>query len=98
MKEKVNFQPINDNVLLELPQIEEETKSGIIKSEEQIAREAKSKQQDDYVNVVGVGALVKEIKVDHKVMVNASQINMFAIDGKPYGIITENFILGHKIK
>ena len=95
---KVNFQPINDNILIGLPMIEDKTTSGIIKSPEQIALEAKEKQKDDYVVGLGVGALVRDIKVDHKIMVNASQLRMVTIEGKSYGVITENFVLGHKIK
>ena len=97
-KVEVNFQPINDNVLIDLPQIEDKTTGGLIKSPEQIEAESKAKQQDDFVVVVGAGELVKSIKVGHKVMVNAAQIKMIMIEGKPYGLITENFVLGHKIK
>jgi len=92
---KVNFKPLNNNVLIKLPEIKETTNSGIIKSEAMLAEEKKSKQ--DYFTVVAVSAEVTCVKIGDLILVANHSIPIIIIEGLQYGIIHYTSIQGVKI-
>ena len=92
---KINFIPEAGLIVVEIPQIEEKTKSGIIKSAKAIEEEKAS--SDHFVQVVAVpDNFESNIKVGDKILLNASQINMITIDNKQYGLIRKDFIFGRR--
>lgn len=93
MEKKVNFKPLNRNMLVIAPVIDEKTKSGIIKSEKQIADEKKN--MDMFLEVAAVSDDVLTIKVGDKILVSGSQKG-FELDGILYFIVHELSIIGKR--
>ena len=93
----VNFKPMNNYVVFEIPQIKDKTDSGLIKTPEQIEREKKEVDVDDpYTLVVGVSNNLDEPKLGSRIMINAERMNIIPIEGVDYGIIDAGGILGYE--
>ena len=90
---KVEFTPLNDFVLFMLPEVNEKTEAGVIKSKKMIEDEKKGK--DAFVTVLAVGENVGNIDRGDKVLVEGQALKI-PIDGKEYGLCREHYILGKK--
>tara|TARA_Y100000385_G_C12918077_1_gene561301 strand:+ start:187 stop:471 length:285 start_codon:yes stop_codon:yes gene_type:complete len=90
---KVNFVPMHGAVLVELPEVEETTKSGIIKSDDMLTQERS--QHDGFLKVVSSSAESDVVEGMH-VMANLMQCSMVDIDEVKYGLIPKHAILGYK--
>lgn len=80
---------VGDNILITLPDVKEETESGIIKDEATLAKEAKEAMDSHITEVVSVGENVKTVKVGDKVMIRNAQVPIFTVNGTRYGGIKE---------
>ena len=92
---KVNFTPMGAAVLVRLPEIEEKTKSGIIKPDEMIQQE--KQEHDGFLEVVSAGKDAQP-KVGDEIMANLMQASQISIEGTTYGYIPAHAILGYKSK
>lgn len=92
---KVNFIPMGAAVLVELPKIEEKTKSGIIKPTDMIEQE--KQEHDGFLKVISAG---KESipKIGDEIMANLMQSSQINLEGTMYGYIPAHAILGYKPK
>jgi len=95
MKEKVNYKPLNKNLLVVSPTIPEKTEAGIIKSKEIIAEE--KKKMDMFLEVAATADDVTTVKVGDKVLVLGSQKEV-DIDGVAYLLVHEAGLYGKRIK
>ena len=95
MSKKVNFVPMGAAVLVELPEIKEKTKSGIIKAPSMIEQE--KQEHDGFLNVLAVGKDA-DPKIGDQIIANLMQCSNINLDGKVYGYIPAHAILGYKPK
>jgi co-chaperonin GroES (HSP10) len=93
MKTKVNFIPTHGAVLVELPEVKEETQSGIIKSPDMVEEEKTN--HDGFLEVVSAcpDAIVK---AGAKIMANLPQCSIIDIDEEKYGLVPKHAIIGYK--
>lgn len=78
----INFQPITEHFVVEIPNVELKTKQGLIKSDKQIAEEME-KVMGEYFNVVAVGPDCKSIKVgDNIFMIPPTRAVTFKVNSK----------------
>tara|TARA_Y100000389_G_C17305534_1_gene435180 strand:- start:500 stop:790 length:291 start_codon:yes stop_codon:yes gene_type:complete len=96
MKSKVNFIPTNGAVLVELPEIKEETKGGLIKSADMMEKERQS--HDGFLEIVSVSDEETKLKIGTKVMANLMQCSMIDVEGTKYGLLPSHAVLGYKPK
>ena len=87
----INYEPLGSHIVVEMPNVEKETKSGIIKSEMMLKEEAD--KRDGHAKVVAVSQEVKTVKVGDTVVpkgqgfmvmvddVEYFQMNMFDVLG-----------------
>lgn len=90
----VNFKPVNDYILLQIPVIADKTDSGIIKSPELMIEEREN--QDDYFLVVAISDDVKKIRLGQRVMISIQRMNLIAIDNVNYGLVETDSVLGYQ--
>jgi len=93
MEKKVNFKPLNRNMLVIAPVIDEKTKSGIIKSEKQITDEKKN--MDIFLEVAAISDDVSTVIVGDKILISGSQKG-FELDGTLYFIVHELSLIGKR--
>ena len=91
MENTINYEPLGPHIVVEMPQVEKETASGIIKSELMLKEEAD--KRDGHAKVVAVSQDVKNVKVGDTVIpkgqgfmvmvdeVEYFQMNMFDVLG-----------------
>lgn len=91
MENAINYEPLGNHIVVEMPEVAKETESGIIKSESMIKEEEDKK--DGHAKVVAVSRDVDNVKVGDTVipkgqgfMVNVEgieyfQMNMFDVLG-----------------
>ena len=91
----INFKPFANNVLIEVPMIDEKTKSGIIKAKSQIEEE--KSQANKFLKVVAVGDTVTNINVGDMVLLNTGKHPVVTIEEKDYLIVYVGVILGKLI-
>ena len=91
----INFKPFANNVLIEVPMIEEKTKSGIIKAKSQIEEE--KSQANKFLKVVAIGDTVTNINVGDMVLLNTGKHPVVTIEEKDYLIVYVGVILGKLI-
>jgi co-chaperonin GroES (HSP10) len=95
MNKQVNFQVLNNDVLVNLPTVSKTTESGVIKSDSMLAEEMK--KLDKFLTVVNVGIDVKSINPGDKIMIGSGKHPQIEIDGNMYLIVNELHILGKRI-
>jgi len=83
---KVKLNCVGDNILIVLPEVKEKTESGIIKTDEMIAEEAKD---NHIVTVASVGSDVTKVKVGDRIMVRNTHIPIYEYEDVRYGGIKE---------
>tara|TARA_R110000824_G_scaffold304103_1_gene491897 strand:- start:515 stop:799 length:285 start_codon:yes stop_codon:yes gene_type:complete len=66
MKNTISYEPLGNHIVVEMPQVEKETVSGIIKSD-MMLKEEESKR-DGHTKVVAVSQDVKTVKVGDTVI------------------------------
>lgn len=93
MNSKVNFQAINNDILLELPVVDKKTKSGIIKSPSMVKEEESN--SDKFYPVISVGEGCKFIKEGDRVYVTGKH-QQIELDGKLYALVNEIHVLGKR--
>jgi len=91
MENTINYEPLGNHIVVEMPSVEKETKSGIIKSQ-QMLKEEESKR-DGHAKVVAVSDDVKNVKVGDTIIpkgqgfmvmvdeIEYFQMNMFDVLG-----------------
>ena len=91
MENAINYEPLGNHIVVEMPEVAKETESGIIKSESMIKEE--EDKRDGHAKVVAVSRDVDNVKVGDTVipkgqgfMVNVEgieyfQMNMFDVLG-----------------
>jgi co-chaperonin GroES (HSP10) len=91
MEKTINYEPLGNHIVVEMPQVEKETVSGIIKSDMMLKEEAD--KRDGHAKVVAVSQDVKNVKVGDTVIpkgqgfmvmvdeVEYFQMNMFDVLG-----------------
>tara|TARA_R110000824_G_scaffold361127_2_gene548886 strand:- start:1085 stop:1369 length:285 start_codon:yes stop_codon:yes gene_type:complete len=91
MKNTINYEPLGNHIVVEMPNVEKETASGIIKSE-MMLKEEESKR-DGHAKVVAVSQDVKTVKVGDTIIpkgqgfmvmvdeIEYFQMNMFDVLG-----------------
>jgi co-chaperonin GroES (HSP10) len=91
MKNTINYEPLGNHIVVEMPNVEKETASGIIKSERMLKEEAD--KRDGHAKVVAVSQDVKTVKVGDTVIpkgqgfmvmvdeIEYFQMNMFDVLG-----------------
>jgi co-chaperonin GroES (HSP10) len=91
MENTINYEPLGNHIVVEMPEVAKETDSGILKSESMIREE--EDKRDGHAKVVAVSQDVKTVKVGDTVipkgqgfMVNVEgieyfQMNMFDVLG-----------------
>ena len=57
----INYEPLGNHIVVEMPDVAKETESGIIKSESMLKEEAE--KRDGHAKVVAVSQEVKNVKV-----------------------------------
>lgn len=92
---KVNFQVINNDILLELPTISKTTDAGILKPES-VIKEEQSKADDFYL-VINVGPECKYIKPGDRVYMSAGKHPKIILNDKIHVIVNEIHVLGKRI-
>lgn len=90
---KVNFQAINNDILLELPVVSKTTNGGLIKSPAMIKEEESN--SDKFYPVISAGEGCKYIKKGDMVYVTGKH-QQIELDGKLYAIVNEIHILGKR--
>ena len=96
MKNAINYEPLGNHIVVEMPDVAKETESGIIKSESMLKEERDKK--DGHAKVVAVSQEVKNVKVGDTVipkgqgfMVNVEGIEYFQINMYDVlGIVKQN--------
>jgi len=96
MVNMIKYEPLGNHIVVEMPSVEKETKSGIIKSQ-QMLKEEESKR-DGHAKVVAVSQEVKNVKIGDTVIpkgqgfmvmideIEYFQMNMFDV----LGVVKEN--------
>ena len=91
MKNTINYEPLGNHIVVEMPDVEKETKSGIIKSEMMLKEEAS--KRDGHAKVAAVSQDIKTVKVGDTIIpkgqgfmvmieeVEYFQMNMFDVLG-----------------
>ena len=91
MEAMINYEPLGNHIVVEMPNVAKETESGIIKSESMLKEEAD--KRDGHAKVVAVSQDVKNVKVGDIVIpkgqgfmvkvedVEYFQMNMFDVLG-----------------
>jgi co-chaperonin GroES (HSP10) len=91
MVNMIKYEPLGNHIVVEMPSVEKETKSGIIKSQ-QMLKEEESKR-DGHAKVVAVSQEVKNVKIGDTVIpkgqgfmvmideIEYFQMNMFDVLG-----------------
>ena len=77
----INYEPLGQHIVVEMPQVAKETESGIIKSESMLKEEAE--KRDGHAKVVAVSKDVKDVKVGD-VVIPKGQGFMVNVDGIEY--------------
>ena len=77
----INYEPLGQHIVVEMPNVAKETDSGIIKSESMIKEEESKK--DGHAKVVAVSQEVKAVKVGDTV-IPKGQGFMVMVDGIEY--------------
>ena len=77
----INYEPLGNHIVVEMPDVAKETESGIIKSESMLKEEAE--KRDGHATVVAVSQDVKEVKVGD-VVIPKGQGFMVNVDGIEY--------------
>lgn len=95
MKEKINFEPMNDQILVYAPVISETTDAGIIKSEIQLEEEKKN--MDKFLTVALVSESITNIKAGDKILVGSGNHKGVELEGVMYMLIHKLSILGKRI-
>ena len=96
MENTINYEPLGNHIVVEMPDVAEETDSGIIKSESMLKEERD--KRDGHAKVVAVSQEVKNVKVGDTVipkgqgfMVNVEGIEYFQINMYDVlGIVKQN--------
>jgi len=91
---KVNFQTINNDLLVELPIISKKTDAGLIKSKAMIKEE--ESKSDSFYLVLRVGTECKFIKEGDKIYINGKHPRI-ELDGTLYAIVNEIHVLGKRV-
>lgn len=94
-KSKMDFKPLNSNLLVFAPEISEVTASGIVKSESMIKEE--KKKQDWFLEVAAVSDEVIDIKVGDKVLMGPGSHSTIELDGVNYIIIHRLSLIGKRL-
>ena len=81
MENTINYEPLGNHIVVEMPEVAKETESGIIKSEAMI-REEESKR-DGHAKVVAVSQDVKTVQVGDTV-IPKGQGFMVMVEGVEY--------------
>lgn len=94
MTELERFEPLNEFILVELPQISSKTESGIIKPVEMI--EAEKKNNDSFLKIIAIDPdiVTDSLKIGSRIMVNMHQMTALKLDGKDYGYLPRTGALG----
>ena len=91
MKNMINYEPLGNHIVVEMPDVAKETDSGIIKSESMVKEE--ESKRDGHAKVVAVSQDVKTVKVGDTVIpkgqgfmvmvdeIEYFQMNMFDVLG-----------------
>lgn len=95
MKEQVNFEPLNQDILVEFPLVNKETDAGLIKSPTQLKEE--QEKMDKFLTVVAINASCKQLKVGDKVFLSSGNHPQIKIDGTFYLVVHEMSILGKRV-
>ena len=77
----INYEPLGQHIVVEMPEVAKETESGIIKSESMLKEEAE--KRDGHAKVVAVSKDVKDVKVGD-VVIPKGQGFMVNVDGIEY--------------
>ena len=77
----INYEPLGQHIVVEMPNVAKETESGIIKSESMLKEEAE--KRDGHAKVVAVSKEVKAVKVGDTV-IPKGQGFMVMVDGVEY--------------
>jgi co-chaperonin GroES (HSP10) len=94
-KNKVNFKPFNQNLLIYAPKIKETTDAGIIKSDSMI-KEEKDKQ-DWFLEVAAVADDITDIKVGDKIFISSGKLPTIEIDNVQYVYVHKLSVVGKKL-
>ena len=94
MGEEINFQPINRDVLLKLPEVSKTTEAGIIKSQKQLDEEIS--KQDKFLLVVEASNSCEAIIKGDKVLIGGGKHPQIELEGNFYIIVNELAILGKR--
>lgn len=90
----VNFQTINNDLLIAIPTVSDTTKAGLIKSPAMI--KAEEDKSDKFYKVISAGGGCKYIKEGDMVYVTGKH-QQIELEGALYAIVNELHILGKKI-
>jgi len=93
---KLDFIPLNNYVVVEVPVIDEKTASGIIKAESQIEEE--KTEGHNYFKVIAVANDIKDVKVGDEVIMNTMQLRGFVYNKHDYGLIGYQHLIAVKPK
>ena len=91
MENTINYEPLGNHIVVEMPQVMKETESGIIKSDSMIKEEESKK--DGHAKVVAVSQEVKTVKVGDTV-IPKGQGFMVMVDGIEYFQMNMYDVLG----
>lgn len=90
----LNFNPITEHFVVEIPNVELKTAGGLHKSEKQIAEEME-KVIGEYFKVVAVGPDCKSLTVGDEVfMIPPTKVVSFKASDKRFAIFKEHVVLG----
>ncbi len=94
MTNEINFQVINNDILLKIPMVSETTEAGIIKSDNQI--KAEQAKMDKFLLVVNVSDKCEQVAVGDRVYIAGGKHTQIELEGQIYVIVNELMILGKK--
>ncbi len=95
---KVNFQPVHQYILVEVPTVKEETDSGIIKGDAVIAEELAKAQKNNFVKIVAISEDCKSgFNVGEEIMHVQRVSNTYVENGKTYALIHEINVCGRRL-
>ncbi len=77
----INYEPLGQHIVVEMPEVAKETDSGIIKSDSMIKEE--EEKRDGHAKVVAVSQEVKNVKVGD-IVIPKGQGFMVNVDGVEY--------------
>lgn len=84
---EIDFRPLNTGIVVKMPVISKLTQSGIVKSEQMLADEAKT--MDKYLEVLSVGVDVKEINVGDFILPR----NVEQFQDSSWGLVYEDNVI-----